>query len=544
LAYLVADAVLNELAGYGTEYVFGYPGGTNLALFDVFSRNQSMKLVLARHEQGAVHMADGYSRATGKPGICLVSRGVGAANTILGLHNAYQESVPIITIVGQVDSDILYKDAFEEIDLETLFKPVTKYQIEVFQPERAAELTGRAIHFAMSGRKRPVLISIPGDIARVEVSPKNRGEQLPAEGTLSLNKKFNSEVYEALESAQRPLIIAGGGAKDYAGENLLAKFAQITGSAVTSAWMRNDIFPYKDPHYLGMLGTGFRSMPATKKALAEADLIIAVGCRFSENTTSRYQLGLAGKTLIHIDKDQEEIGKIYPPQFGICGNYKAVLADMCEQVSVSQDRHKSRETWISRLRGEYLEQTALPEINGDSITPYDIIRSMNNHLEPDTTIVTDSGAFVYFITKFYRFNLPNTFFAPAGGSMGFGLPAAIGVKFSKPDKTVVAVMGDGGAAMTIQELDTAVRCGKKVIAVVFNNSVLGNITTKQIKQHGGRLMGSTFNDVDFAIIARGFGAEGITVRTGEEMDKAMKLALETDNTVLIDVKLDDRHILP
>lgn len=546
----VAEVMLRTLAQAGVDTIFGFPGSTNLALFDALSRVESIRLILVRHEQGAAHMADGYARAAGKPAACLVSRGPGATNLLIGLHNAYQESVPVIALIGQVDSDILYRDAFEEIDLMTLLKPVTKFGAEIFWPQRAEELIKRAVQYATSGRPRPVMVSVPGDIQGklIEWSAEKNSvlrfvrPQLPSSEEVAQTMKL-------LLNSAHPVFLAGGGIKQSGAVPELVRLAEWVGAGVVTAWMRNDAFPNSHPLYLGMLGTGHRSAEATKRAVKESDLVMAVGCRFSENTTNRYTMSFEGKKLIHIDIDPLEIGKIYQPDIGICADAKKALRTLTAEWQVNNrslqgDRHRCI-AWVKALREEYLHQIELPpKFSSQKMHPGEIVRAMRTVLPEDSIIVSDSGAFVYFVIRYYSFNFAGTFIAPAGGAMGFGLPAAIGVKLAQPEKTVICVSGDGGFLMTVQEIETAVRYGINVISIVFNNYELGNVVSKQKKEYEGRCTGSKFGNPDFCMLAQSFGAHGERVKNPENMGRALKSAIHAHKPAVIDVQVDPDVILP
>ena len=546
----VAEAMLRDLAQSGVEVVFGYPGSTNLALFDAFSRVDSVRLILVRHEQGAAHMADGYVRACGKPAACSVSRGPGASNLISGLHTAYQESVPIVALVGQVDSDILYRDAFEEMDLVTLFRPVTKYAVEVSRATRVREVLKRALHYATSGRPRPVMVSVPGDIQK-EVVERQSEDFIPR---ATVHPPFPSleelaKAREMLTNARHPLFLVGGGTKSSQAVPEVVRLAELIGAGVVVAWMRNDAFPNDHTHYLGMVGTGHRSAEATKQALNGADVVLAVGCRFSENTTNRYTMSFDRASLIHIDIDPVEIGKIYQPQLGICADAKqtltALIADFEARGPAQKFDRAARMNWVGKLRESYVPVTKLPSafLSG-KMHAGEIVRAMKALLPPETIIVSDSGAFIYFVLRYYSFNVPGTLIAPAGGTMGFGLPAAIGAKLAKPETPVVCVSGDGGFLMTLQEIETAVRYGLNVVSIVFNNGGLGNIIAKQRKQYEGRLMGSRFGNPDFCKLAESFGAHGEHVTHPDQMAPALRKALQANRPAVIDVHVDPDVILP
>jgi acetolactate synthase-1/2/3 large subunit len=543
-----ANAVIESLKREGIEYIFSLPGTTTLDFFDAVYHDPDINLIVSRHEQGAAFMADGYTRASGKPGVCMASRGPGALNMAIAIQNAYMESIPVISIIGQVGQDISERDAFEEMDLVSAFRPFTKWAVEIQKAERIPELVQRAVRTAVCGRPRPVMISVPMDLQQAEIDPRfSPATNLSRPGA---NPKELEAAVQLFKDSRRPVILAGGGINLAQAGDELRQFAELLNIPVITTWLRNDVFPNDHPLYLG--ASGFGAPKVLFEFLNRADLVLAVGCHFSEFTTLRYSSPKADIKIINIDIESEGQNRVFSPALGIVADAKSALASLRLTAESAIDAGE-----IKRLHVKYAAETedlkaALKKVSyiesgqyqGAFIHPGEMVQEIQKTLSEDTIIVADSGSFMSWVGRHYRFVQPGTLIAPAGGAMGFGFPAAIGAQLAHPGRTVLAVTGDGGFMMVLQELETVVRYNLPVIVVVMNNFSFANVKEKQLKMYGGRVIGSEYKNPDFAQMARLFGANGERVERSEDIAPAMKRALAAKGPTVIDVMVDPELTLP
>lgn len=529
-----AKAIVRSLKHAGITKVFCVPGESYLPVMDALYDEPQMELISARHEGGAAFMAEAWAKATGIPGVVMATRGVGAGNLAIGVHTAYQDSTPLIVLLGQVHSKFRGREGFQEVDLERFFGPIAKWTVEIKDADRVPELMQRAIRTAQSGRPGPVVVSLPEDV-------------LPAEEEMMFGPAFsrpspkpsNEEVMRAgklLENAERPLIIAGGGIKSARARPALVKFAEKLHIPVMAAFRRHDCFPNSHRLYGGHLGLGTaRDILQTVK---EADVILAVGTRLSEVTTQDYSIISPEQQLIHIDIDEETVGKVYPPAAGIVADAKEAL----EALAAFEFR-PVWEAWARERRSAYERAAALfPSGEENADLNRQIIGVLQELLPLDAIITNDAGNFAGWLHSFYQFEGDNSYIGPTSGAMGYGLPAAIGAKLGCPDKTVVSLSGDGGFMMTVQELETAVRCRIPVISIVYNNNMYGTIRMHQEIVFPERVIGTGLGKVQFSKLAQSIGAAGYYVRTKEEFRAAFKEALLAEAPVVIEVENDPEQI--
>jgi len=543
-----AKVIIESLKREGIDHIFSLPGTTILDLFDALYDDKDIKLIVTRHEQGAAFMADGYTRVSGKPSVCMASRGPGAMNMAIGVHNAYMESSPIIVLIGQVDQDISLRDAFEEMDLVSVFKPFTKWSVEIQKAERIPELVQRAVRTSISGRPRPVMISVPMNLQKADIEevfwpktnlPRPRANIRDIEGIINLIIRSN-----------RPVILAGGGINSSEANGELLKFSEFLKIPTISTWARNDVFPNDNLLFLGAAGVG--AAKVTLDYLASADLILAIGCRFSEFTTMRYSFLKSCSSLINIDIDSEGLSRVFSPTIGVISDAKLALEDLLNvsKTMVSEDylmKAKDRlSKEIKEAKGKLLKASiiASDQYQGNFIHPGILMQNIQKTLKEDAIIVIDAGSFMPWASRFYQYKQPKTMISTAGGSMGFALPAAIGAQLAQPDRKVIAITGDGGFMMVLQELETAVRYKIPIIVVVMNNFSFGNVKEKQIKNYGGRVIGSDYSNPDFAQLAKLFGANGERIEKTEEIIPAMGRALKSDLPSVLDVMIDPDLFLP
>ncbi|MGW5875862.1 thiamine pyrophosphate-dependent enzyme [Nocardiopsis terrae] len=534
-----ARSAVEVLAAAGIRRCYTVPGESFLELADAIDQHPEMALVSTRHEGGAAFMAEAEAKLTGVPAVAAATRGPGAANLAVGVHTAMQDSTPMIVFLGQAETEWLGREAFQEVDLTAFYAPITKWSTTVHRADRLAETTARAIRIATTGRPGPVSIAVPGDLfgRRVDRRPVPRPPAVPRP---PLGEDDRDRLADWLARAVRPVIIAGGGARS-AREDLV-RVAERYSAGVYAAWRRQDVFPNDHPLYLGHLGLGAPS--AVLGALADADAVLVVGCRMSETTTQGYRLPESdGRTRVaQIDVDPGQIGAGRDVWFGAVADAGKALRALAEApVRVSyRDWSRARRVWV--------ESTAIPpgtaEHRGGRMHPWSVVAGMREALPEDTLITNDAGNFASFLHRGWWFRHPDTQLAPTSGAMGYAVPAAVAAKIAAPGRTVVAVAGDGGALMTGQELETAVRNGAAITVVVFQNGLYGTIAMHQARELG-RIAGTEISGpLDLAGYARALGARGATVHTREELVKALAEAVASDLPTLVDVRTDPEVISP
>jgi len=539
-----ADILIEALGREGITHVFGLPGTTVMSIIDALARQSDIRYLSTRHEQVAGFMADGFARGSGRPAVALASRGPGAANLTIAVHNAHAESIPLIAIVGQVADDIAYRDAFEETDLVALFTPITKWSVEVRDVERIPELVQRAIRTATSGRPGPVLISIPLNVQTSEGSPGLQPHFRPSPP--APDPSGVEQAIELLAGAQRPVIIAGGGVLKAAYNIDLDELATRISAPVVTTWLRKNAVPNSGSNFLGSLGYGASTV--TERVVAEADVVLALGCRFSEFSTKRYTLLDSSSRLIDVDVDAAELGHIYVPTIGLQADAAATVTALVTALGErpSSPAGQARQNRLDAARAEYLQSIELPEVGDSSLVQSaEVVPVLRNLMKrSDITLVQDVHTFGPWIQRFVNFDRPGSYFAAAGGSMGWGMPAALGLALARPDTRVVAISGDGSFFMVAQDLETAVRENIPVVNIIMNNFAFGNTRDRQRFTHNGRFLGVFYGNPDFAAFAELVGAHGERVEKASELEPALERALASGRPAVIDVIQDQLEGLP
>jgi acetolactate synthase I/II/III large subunit len=553
-----ADEIVAALADAGVDHVFGLPGTTIMDILDALARQDAIRYITVRHEQVAGFMADGYARASGHVGVCLASRGPGAANMSIAVHNADAESVPVLAVVGQVGDDIAARHAFEEIDLLTMFAPMTKWAVEVHDAGRIRELTTRAVRVAADGRPAPVLLSLPLDVQQRTV-PAPAGAPGAAGRVYrpAADPEAAALAARLLADAQRPVLIVGGGVTGDRARAAVTALAAAAAAPVVTTWLRKSQFPNDDAHYVGVLGYG--AHPVAETAVREADVILAVGCRFSEFTTKRWSLVPPAAALIHIDVDAEQLGRTVPVAVGIQADaalaaeaITAALGDTPGAGSAADSPalkagEQPRLARLSELRARYEQESVLPDLP-QSVSPVpssalvtELQAAVDRHR---ALLVQDVHTFGPWIARYLQIREPGSYFGAAGGSMGWGLPAAMGIQAARPGRTVLAVLGDGSFWMVAQDMETAVRENLPVVCLVVNNFAFGNTRDRQRIAHGGRYLGVFYDNPDFAAYARLLGAHGERVDKSGDLAGAIDRAVASGRPAVIDVIQDQQEGLP
>lgn len=530
----VADAIVKCMELETISHVFCVPGESYLPLMDSIYDSQHIKLISARHEGGAAFMADAYGKATRKPGVAMATRGVGGANLAIGIHTAYQDSTPMVVFLGQVHSKFRGREGFQEVDLDQFFGHIAKWTVELKDAERTPELIHRAFRIAQSGRPGPVVVSLPEDVLREE-AVMNIGPPVDVPSPRPTSEEVE-KVERLLGDAERPVIIAGGGVIASHGERLLVEFAEKLHIPVVASFRRQDVFPNNHRLYVGH--AGLSTFPSVINTMKEADVVLAIGTRLSEITTQDYRFPTTEQRLIHIDIDYDTLGKVRNPQIGIVSDATSALKEL---LTINIDALWG--DWTKSRRSDY-EQDMLKDLNEDEdwIKMRGVIQTLQEKLPKDAIITNDAGNFAGWLHSFYCFEKPNTYIGPTSGAMGYGLPGAIGAKLAHPDKVVVSLSGDGGFMMTIQELETAVRYGVPVIALIFNNSMYGTIRMHQEMHYPERVIGTELNHVDFAKVSEALGVKAFRAKTNVEFTKAIEHALASDSPVVIEVLTNPEQI--
>ncbi|MEX2963834.1 acetolactate synthase 3 large subunit [Microbulbifer sp. TYP-18] len=551
------DMLVRALQDEGVELIFGYPGGAALHIYDAIFRQKEIKHVLVRHEQGATHAADGYARSTGKPGVVLVTSGPGATNAITGIATAYMDSVPMVVISGQVPRDKIGEDAFQETDMVGCSRPVVKHSFLVNTAEEIPSVVKKAFFIANSGRPGPVVIDVPKDVTNpAERFPYTFPDKVRMRSYSPADRGHSGQIRKAvalLLSAKRPVIYAGGGVIQGDSAELLTELARKLNYPVTNTLMGLGAFPGTDKRFLGMLG--MHGTFEANTAMHHADVILAVGARFDDRVTNTPSKFCPGAKIIHVDVDPASISKTIIVDIPIVGTARSVLAEMLEAVALSEtqpdqsaivDWWRQIDDWRER-HGIY----AAPRYrtDGDMLMPQEVIAAVHEITGGDAFVTTDVGQHQMFAAQYYLFDKPRRWVSSGGlGTMGFGLPAALGVKIAHPDSEVICVTGEGSIQMCIQELSTATQYHLPVKILCLNNQALGMVKQWQEMQYEGRLSNSVYEESlpDFVKLAEAYGHLGVKIERREELhDKLRQAFAIEDRTVFIDVYVDpSEHVYP
>lgn len=529
-----ADAIVECMKLEGVEYVFCVPGESYLPLMDSIYETDCIELISNRHEGGAAFMAEGYGKATRKPGVVMATRAVGGANLAIGVHTAYQDSTPMVVFLGQVHSKFRGREGFQEVDLDRFFGHIAKWTVEITDAERIPELVQRAFRIAKSCRPGPVVISLPEDVL-IEEADMCFGPVSYAPAPRPSAQEI-STVQELLEHAKQPVILAGGGVIAANGEQALRALAEKFNIPVMSSFRRHDVFPNDHTLYAGHCGLG--TIPSILDTLRTADLILAIGTRLSEVTTQDYSIIKPEQTLIHIDISEEILGKVFSPYIGIVSDAKEALEEL-----LSMKIEHSWSAWANERHAAFKHagDNAAAE-KEHAIDNREIIRMLESMLPKESIITNDAGNFASWLHNFYSFTDPKTYIGPTSGAMGYGLPSAIGAKLANPEKTVVSLSGDGGFMMTVQEIETAVRYNIPVIALVFNNSMYGTIRMHQEKNYPERVIGTKLSHTNFSMLGSALGAKNFRVTTNEEFKNALEQALNEREVTIIEIVTNPEQI--
>ena len=531
-----SEIVIECLKEQGVDTVFGYPGGTILNVYDALYKHQDeINHVLTSHEQGASHAADGYARATGKVGVCMATSGPGATNLVTGIATAYMDSVPVVAITANVGVNMLGKDSFQEVDIAGVVMPITKHSFIVKHIDDLALTIRRAFKIAKSGRPGPVLVDITKDVTAAETEYIPETPEVIERKTDTIREEDVNKVLEMIKVSRRPFIMAGGGCIISDASAELAEFADKVDAPVCDTLMGKGAFDGRSERYTGMIG--MHGTQVSNLGVSRADLVIVVGARFSDRVIGNASKFAPNAKIIHIDIDAAEIDKNIPTNASIVGDAKEVLKILNSKLAA-----QSNKTWMSEI--EDLKKQNPDVYSFDTLNGPAAIKKIYELTEGNAIITTDVGQHQMWAAQNYTFKEPRTFLSSGGlGTMGYGVGAAIGAKYGRPDKTVINIAGDGCFRMNLNEIATAARYNVPIIQVVLNNHVLGMVRQWQTLFYDHRYSNTVLDDsVDFVKVAEGLGAMGIRANTLDEFEAAMKTALTAGRPVVIDVTIagDDK----
>ncbi len=533
-----AQILLKMIKEEGIDTIFGYPGGAVIDIYDAIAKQNQIKHILVRHEQGAVHAADGYARANKSVGVALVTSGPGATNTVTGIASAHSDSIPLVIFTGQVPTALIGNDAFQEVDTVGITRPCTKHNYLVKDIKKLASTIKEAFHLASSGRPGPVLVDLPKDIMQTIIDYKKPGDvSLKSyKPNYKPNKKQLTKVVELIQNAKKPVIFAGGGVILSKASDQITTLAKMANIPVTGSLMGLGAFPGSDPLWLGMLG-----MHGTYRAnmsIGNCDLIIAAGVRFDDRVTGSIDTFAPHAKIVQIDIDPTSIHKNIKVQCPIVGDCKTALEGIIQLMgNKTFDRHSE---WIAQIQ-EWKETTPLKYDQGEKIIkPQFVIEKLYELTKGEAIITTEVGQNQMWAAQYYHFDKPNHFITSGGlGAMGFGLPAAIGAKAACPDKLVVDVAGDGSIQMNIQELMTAVESELDVKIIILNNRYLGMVRQWQ-ELFYDKVYSYTemANAPDFVKLAEAYGAKGLRCEKPDEVEATLSEGLNSKGTIVMDFIVD------
>ena len=534
-----SEIIIECLKEQGVDTVFGYPGGTILNVYDaLYKHSDEIHHVLTSHEQGASHAADGYARATGKVGVCMATSGPGATNLVTGIATAHMDSIPMVAITANVATGLLGRDSFQEIDIAGVVMPITKYSMIVKDIHDLAPAIRRAFTIAQSGRPGPVLVDVTKDVTAA-VTEYTYQEPTPiAPYTAEMLESDLNQATKLISEAEKPYIFVGGGAITSGAAEELRKFAHTINSPVTDSLMGKGAFSGEDELYTGMLG--MHGTKTSNLGVTKCDLLITVGARFSDRVTGNTAKFAQNAKIIQIDVDAAEINKNIKVDCSIIGDVKEVLKELNKKIHT-----KNHDAWVKEV--EDMKAKYPLKYNQEGLTGPYVIEELYRVTKGDAIVVTDVGQHQMWAAQYYKYKEPRTLITSGGlGTMGYGLGAAIGAKFGRPDKVVVNIAGDGCFRMNMNEVATAARNNLPLVEIVINNHVLGMVRQWQTLFYDHRYSSTILDDkVDFVKFAESMGAVGIRVTKKEEVGPAIEKAIALNTTVVLDCQIDcDDKVFP
>jgi acetolactate synthase-1/2/3 large subunit len=524
----------------GVEILFGYPGGKVISIYDAIYQ-ENFKHIISRHEQGAVHAADGYARATGRPGVCLATSGPGATNLVTGLATAYMDSVPVIAFTGQVPTSLLGRDTFQEADITGITMPITKHNYLVRDVAELPRIIKEAFHIATTGRPGPVLVDLPNDISDGKTRfSYPESVSLPGyKPTYNGNFKQIKAMASALCKAKKPVLYVGGGVTISGAEQELLELAEKTGIPVATTLMGMAAFPSRHRLALGMLGM-HGTVPANY-AVTECDLLVAIGARFDDRVTGKVETFAPQAKIVQVDIDPAEIGKNVPVDIPIVGDIKKVLTDLLPLVTPGDTGQ-----WLTRTDAWKEKYPLSYERNGEYIAPQEVVEALSELTKGEALICTEVGQHQMWVAQYYQFSKARSLLTSGGlGTMGYGLPAAIGAQIGRPDQLVINVAGDGSLQMNIQELATIATYHLPVKIILLNNNYLGMVRQWQEHFFEKRYSGTLLENPDFIKLAEAYGVKGYLLKERGKIKDLLEEALSVSGPVLVDCRVNpEENVFP
>ncbi|MGV7208594.1 thiamine pyrophosphate-binding protein [Oxalobacteraceae bacterium A2-2] len=538
--------LVDALQIHGVDTAFGVPGESYLDVLDAL-HDSGIRFIINRQEGGAAFMADAYGKLTGKPGVCFVTRGPGATNAAIGVHTAYQDSTPLILFIGQVGNDFIDREAFQEVDYRRMYGQMAKWVAQIDRAERIPEYLARAFQVATSGRPGPVVLALPEDMLTATAAVADTRRYQPVQASPSAAQI--ARLRELLAQARRPLLLLGGGTWNEQACADLRRFAEANALPVACAFRFQDLLDNAHPHYVGDVGIGIN--PKLAARVREADLLIAMGPRLGEMTTSGYTLvepPVPRQRLVHIHPDPEELGSVYQGELMIASGMPQAAAMLAAMEPVDSGAWRAS---VAEARAELADWQRQPPIFADGAAPLDLwqlVRELDRIAPADTIITNGAGNYATWAHRYHCYGAMRTQLAPTSGAMGYSIPAAVAAKVADPQRTVVAFAGDGEYLMNGQELATAVQYRAGVVVLVFNNSMFGTIRMHQERHYPGRVSGTTLHNPDFAALAQAYGGQGeVVTQTAQfapAFERALAFAAERQLPALIELRYDGNLITP
>lgn len=535
-----ADHLVDQLLAQGTTHVFGVPGESYLPVLDALhGREDAIRFITCRHEGGAAMAAEAHGKLTGRPGICMVTRGPGAANASAGVHVAYQDSTPMILFIGQVARDMIEREAFQEIDYRRMFGQMAKWVAQIDDPSRIQEYISRAYRTALSGRPGPVVLALPEDMLYEPITPPPAPARIETPRFMPAAAAM-AELQDRIARAERPLVMAGGGGWTAKGIAALERFAETQGLPLAVSLRSQSLVNNDHPNYVGHFGVG--TPPYLADALDETDLLIAIGPRLGEMTTGGYQRPtppVSAQDLVHVFPAGEELGRVYQPALALVSDTQSFCDAAADWDAIAPERFAARR---ADLRAQFTAFNDPASVPGDPIAP--LFAHLAATLPADAVVCNGAGNYAGWLHRFYRFRSPGSQLAPTSGSMGYGLPGAVGAASTCPEREVYAIAGDGCFMMTCQELATAVQYDLRLTVIVVDNGRLGTIRAHQEREYPGRVSGTVLRNPNFSAMAQAFGAQAWVAEDLPSFAVALAEARARGGVNLIEIPADPSYLSP